>query len=235
MLFERAIAADPELARAHAGLAHALLQIALYGPASERPKLLAAALDTARHAVRLDDRDSHGLTMLGRVYCLLGRHEDSVAVLEQAVALNPSSAQARVALAFTFVWCDRADEAVAMLERAVELSPRDPQLWTFHHIRALAHFSLGEWSAAESFAREAIRQPTATYFPYALLVSVLGLTGRTEEVPEALRQLLEKRRDYSLDAAQTDFFPARNAEFAATFVEGLRRAGVAATSSSASP
>nr|WP_255616835.1 tetratricopeptide repeat protein [Aurantimonas sp. VKM B-3413] len=224
-LFEMAVAADPDLARAHAGLSHALLQAALYGSSEERPTLLAAALDAAERAAFLDDRDSHGLTMLGRVFCLLGRYADSIAVLEEAIALNPSHAQARFALAFTFVWCGRAEEAIALLDRAVELSPRDPQLWNFHHVRAMAHFALAEYDVAESFAREAIRQPTATYYPYALLVSLLGLTGRPELCPEAIGQLRRKRPAYSLRTA-ADFFLTFDAGLAETFLTGLRLAGV---------
>jgi len=225
-LFRRAIRIEPGLARAHAGLAYVYLQTAFYSRPEERPALIDAALASARSAVTLDDRDSHCHYVLGRILCLLRRMEESIAELEKTIALNPSYAQGYFGLAFTFVWCRREEEAIALLERAVELSPRDPHLWTFHHIRALAHFSLGELDGAEFFAREAIRQPNATYFAYTTLVATLGLAGRKDEAQAALRQLWEKEPAYSLAFARSDFFYCVNEDLLERFLEGLRLAGV---------
>lgn len=129
----------------------------------ERQALLQSALTLAKTAVHLDERDCLCHCVLGRVHCLLRNFDEAIAELEQTIALNPSFAQGYFALAFTFVWCGRETETIPLIERAAELSPRDPHLWTFHHVRSMAHLAREELDRAEVYSRKAIRQPNATY------------------------------------------------------------------------
>jgi class 3 adenylate cyclase/TolB-like protein/Flp pilus assembly protein TadD len=232
-LFREAIELDPGLARAHAALSYVKLQECFYADPPDRPALLSAAFRAAETAVRLDERDSVCHCVLGRALCLMRRPDEAIAALTKTIELNPSFAQGHFALAFTLVWCRREDEAIALLERAADLSPRDPHLWTFHHARSMAHFALGEMEQAELFSRRAIRQPNATYFPYTALVAILGLTGREEECPSAIGQLLAKKPGYSLSLARADFDYCVNEGLRESFLLGLRRAGIPDESASA--
>ena len=227
-LFRRAIALEPELARAHAGLAYVTLQKAFYGPPAERPALLQAALAEGRTAVALDERDCLCHCVLGRTHTLLRHYDEAIAALEHAIELNPSFAQGYFALGFAMIWAGREDEAIALIERAVELSPRDPHLWTFYQVRALAHFSLGELKSAAFFARKAIRQPNASYFPHALLVATLGAAGDIAAAREAVPDLMAKKPLYTRDYARKDFFYCSDESLVERYLEGLRRAGVPA-------
>ena len=227
-LFRRAIELEPELARAHAGLAYVTLQKAFYGPPAERPALLQAALAEGRTAVALDERDCLCHCVLGRTHTLLRHYDEAIAALEHAIELNPSFAQGYFALGFAMIWAGREDEAIALIERAVELSPRDPHLWTFYHVRALAHFSLGELKSAAFFARKAIRQPNASYFPHALLVATLGAAGDIAAAREAVPDLMAKKPLYTRDYARKDFFYCSDESLVERYLEGLRRAGVPA-------
>jgi TolB-like protein/Flp pilus assembly protein TadD len=223
-MFRRAIALDPGLARAHAGLAYVHVQMAFYGGPEERGARIAAALESGRLAVSLDERDSLGHCVLGRAYCLGQDYAAAIVQLEHTVALNPSFAQGYFALAFARVWDGAEEEAIALIERATELSPRDPHLWTFHMTRAYAHFALGELEPAEHFARLAAQHPNATDRAHAILVALLGLAGK--EAGASLRQLFARRPDYTLGIAQDDLFFCRRPDFIARYVDGLRRAGV---------
>lgn len=225
-LFRRAVEIEPGLARAHAALSYVQLQKVFYGPTKDRPAALQAALALARTSVSLDERDCLCHCVLGRVHCLLRNYDEAIAELEQTIELNPSFAQGYFALAFTLVWCGRAEETITLVERAVELSPRDPHLWTFYHIRSMAHFSLDEMKSAEAFSRKAVRQPNATYFPYAALVAILGFMNRTEEARAARRALLEKRPDYTLAVAQENFFYCADDRLRDRFMKGLRQGGI---------
>jgi TolB-like protein/DNA-binding winged helix-turn-helix (wHTH) protein len=227
-LFRRAIEIEPGLARAHAALSYVHLQMAFYGNPKDRPTLLQAALAEARTAVGLDERDCLCHCVLGRAQTLLRQPDDAIAALEHTIDLNPSFAQGYFALAFALVFGDRPDEAIALIERAVELSPRDPHLWTFYHVRGMAHFSLGELKSAVFFARKATRQANATYFPYATVVATLGLLDEVEAAPEALAQLKLKKPSYTQSAAKDDFFFCSNRSLIDRYLEGLRRAGVPA-------
>jgi TolB-like protein len=230
-MFRRAIELEPGLARAHAGLSYVYLQSIWYRDPGGRAGLLEKAMELARTAVALDERDALCRCVLGRAQCMTQHYEDAIAELEATVELNPSFAQGYFALAFTLVWCGREDEAIALLEQAVELSPRDPHLWTFYNARAFAHFSLGELKSAAFFARKGTRTPNATYWPFATLTASLGLLappGEREEAEAAAAELMQRKPGYSCSFAREDLFFCGNQDFIDRYAEGLRRAGVPA-------
>jgi TolB-like protein/DNA-binding winged helix-turn-helix (wHTH) protein len=224
--FRRAIELEPGLARAHGGLSLVHLQAAFHGNPKDRPRLLQAGLAEAKAAVALDERDAFCHCVLGRAHSLLCNYAEAVDELELTIELNPSFAQGYFALGFALTWCGREDEAISLFERAAELSPRDPHLWAFYHIRALAHLSLDELKSAEFSARKSIMQPNAPYWPYATLVATLGLMDRAADAAPFMRELLERNPSYDQAYARDDFFFCRNEAFIDRYVVGLRRAGV---------
>ena len=228
-MFRRAIDLDPGFARAHGALAYVTLQSLVRRDPDERPALLEDALRCGRAAVALDDQDCMNLCVVGRVLCFRHEYDDAIAYLEQAIRVNPSFAQAYFALAFTLTVSGRAGDAISYLDRAIELSPRDPHLASFHAIRAVAHLSLGELDIAEIFARKATRIPNANHWPFAILVSLLGLMDRAEETPRAVDSLLERYPGYTVATARSDFFFCGDYDLVERYLEGLRRAGVPET------
>ncbi|MGG5890509.1 winged helix-turn-helix domain-containing tetratricopeptide repeat protein [Falsiroseomonas sp. HC035] len=226
-MFRHAIEIDPGFARAHGALAYVHLQSAVLGPPEARPALLDEAMREARVAVTLDDQDCMNLCVLGRAHAFRRDYREAVALLEQAIALNPSFAQAWFALGFTLVFCGRHEEASACLERATDLSPRDPHLSSFHAMRALAHLALGDLDAAVDLARQGRRVPNAKHWPYAILAAALGLKRDQAAAQEALAELLEKQPGYSIAMARSDFFFCADGSLVELFVQGLREAGVA--------
>ncbi|WP_160937175.1 winged helix-turn-helix domain-containing tetratricopeptide repeat protein [Teichococcus coralli] len=226
-MFRQAIALDPGFARAHGGLGYVLLQKAAFGAPAARPALLDAALRCGRAAVALDDQDCMNLCVLGRVHCFRHDYDEATALLEQAIAINPSFAQAYFALGFTLNFCGCAREAIGYLERATALSPRDPHLSSFHAIHGLAHFALGELEEAAAYARKGARVANAKHWPSLILTAALGLLGRMEEAGRALRDLLERAPGYTLAAARSDFFFCADKALVDRCIEGLRRAGLA--------
>ncbi len=234
-MFRRAIDLDPGFARAHGALAYATLQSLVHREPEQRPFMLEEALRFGRTAVALDDQDSMNLCVVGRVLSFRHEYDDAIAYLEQAIRINPSFAQAYFGLGFTLIVSGRPREAIPYLERAVELSPRDPHLASFHGIRAIAHLSLGEWDIAESLARKAMRVPNVNHWPFAILISVLGLTGRAEDAAPAIDAVLERYPGYSIAAARTDFFFCGDQDLEERFVDGLRRVGIPETADAHAP
>ena len=227
-MFARAVEVEPGLARALAGLSYVHLQKAFYSAPEARPDLLRTALDEARTSVALDERDCLCHCVLGRALTLHRQYDEAIATLDHALELNPSFAQGYFALAFAMVWARRPDDALALIERATELSPRDPHLWTFHQVQGLAHFSLHDCESAALFARKAIRQPNATYFPHALLTTALGLGDEPEAAQAAASELLTRKPSYTLAYAEADLFYCSEDDFVRRYVEGLRRGGIPA-------
>ena len=105
-LYRRAIEIDPGFARAHGALGYVNVQRALYDGPGHRQAHLDAALQQARTAVALDDRDSFCRCVLGRALSLVHRNDEASAELELAIELNPSFAQAFFAQGFNLLWAE---------------------------------------------------------------------------------------------------------------------------------
>jgi TolB-like protein/Flp pilus assembly protein TadD len=224
--FDRALMIDEGNARAYAGLAYVAIQMAFYGSLQNRAEALETALDCSRQAVHLDQWDAFGRFALGRTYSLLQRFDDARAELERAIRMNASFAQAYFALGFALTNSGQAKNAIPLFEKAVLLSPRDPHLWTFHHLRAMAHFRLNEMQSAEYFLREAVRVPNATYWPFATLCALLGKLGKRQEAAAIADRLQRMKPGYSTSFARQDFFFAPEDDFLETYIAGLAAAGI---------
>ena len=114
-LYERALAADPDYAEAHAGLANALVQRVLRYPASEDvPPIDPVDLEGALETGRFDTAEA-------RLH--LGR---ALGLAERAVRLEPDNATSHKALGFVRSALGRSDAAIGSYERALAL---DPDAW----------------------------------------------------------------------------------------------------------
>lgn len=226
--FFKALELDNALARAHAGLAYAAIQLAFYGPPSRRDEELQQAVTESQRAVALEPEDAFNRFALGRSLCLLCRYQEAQKELEQAIEANRSFAQAYFALAFCFTVWDKPAAALPLYERAVRLSPQDPHLWTFHHMRSVALFRLDRLEEAEDFVRAALRQQSATYWPLATLCAVLAERGRIEEARAVADRLRQIKPGYNLAYARQDFFFMRAPEFVDRYIGDLARAGIVA-------
>ena len=224
--FNKAIDIDADFAGGHAGLAYASVQLAFYGEPSRRNSELQSALAASQKAVALDPSDAFNRYTLGRTLCLMLKYSEAQTELEAAIEANQSFAQAYFALAFCLTVRDKPAEAIPLFEKAVRLSPHDPHIWTFHHMRGMAHFRLGQMGEAEIFLRAAVRQQTATYWPFATLAALLGDLARREEAQAIADRLLQMKPEYTLDFARQDFFFMTADEFVDRYLHGLEVAGV---------
>lgn len=229
-LFERAIELDPMLAQAYARLAYVHIQLGFYGPWEERPRRLETAIALAGRAVALDDREPAGRVSLGRALALKGDARRGIDELRAAVALDPSFAQAHFALAQALCYVHETGEALDEINEALRLSPRDPHLWTFLNIRAVAHYIAGNLAEAEADQRAALRQPNVTFWPAMILVAVLGRAGKTDEAGEAIAELERLRPGMTVGLALRELYfgptSFQHPDFHDSFAADLRAAGL---------
>lgn len=224
--FLKALDLDPNLARAHAGLAYVSIQLAFYGPPRSRNDELGHALSRSQKAVALEPDDAFNRFALGRSLCLLCRFAEAERELLQAVDANRSFAQAYFALAFCYTAWDKPAAALPLYETASRLSPQDPHAWTFHHMRGLALFRLDRLGEAEDFLRAAVRQPHHTYWPLATLCALLADLDRIDEAHAIGDRLRQVKPDYTLAFARQDFFYLRAPDFVDRYLKGLAAAGI---------
>ncbi len=228
-LFQRAAEQDPNFAQPVAALAYTLYLQIIQSYVDCPRETLKQASQFAGKALALDDKEAMAHAALGRIQTLRGDYDAAIEELRTAIDLNPSLALTHLGLALALLQTGHSEEAISECDKAIRLSPRDPLIWAFFNARGGAQLSLGNYEAALQDARRAIRHPAASFYPHALLASVLAHLGRREEAKIALGQLLAIKPDFHPDALLAAISPvnpeALRSHFRALF-DGLRKAGL---------
>ncbi|MDQ8165936.1 MAG: tetratricopeptide repeat protein, partial [Gemmatimonadota bacterium] len=123
-LFGEAIAADPNYAPAHAGLADAYAVLGTYG-AREPRKVMPLAMESAERARALDSTLAEPHATLGLIEAVFAHNwEKSEAAFARALTLDPTYVTAHQWRAITLlIPTGRAADALASMERARAIDP----------------------------------------------------------------------------------------------------------------
>jgi adenylate cyclase len=223
--FKKAIERDPDYAAAHAMVAWTwMARQAIYGKPLEADAR-AEAIRHARLAARLADEDPYVLATAGHVLTYLGHeYERGVAMVEQAVALNPNLAIAWYSRGFVYLMCDEAERAIESFDRMIRLSPLDPlriSAWngSSHAFFRLSRHEEGCAAAMKSIQFDANAHSLATFAINA------ARAGRKEEASKAIGRLLKLQPGFCI-AHVSEAFPVRWPERQAEIAAALRDAGL---------
>lgn len=159
-LFTRAIAMEPEFARAYAGLSFTHFQNAFLRYVDDADSA-GLAYRYASESLERDPLDPFGHFTMGRAYWLRDDLEGSLSWLEQANLLNPNYAQARYSTGWAEALLGRGEASHRSLDAALALSPIDPLLYGMLGARALSHLTRNEATAAAHWAERAAQSPGA--------------------------------------------------------------------------
>lgn len=222
--FERAVAADPRFARAHAGLSFTSFLEAFLRLGADPP---AAALAARRHAERsleLDALDPFANFTMGRSFWLTDEPDVAADWLARSTALNPNYAQGFYASAFTDMLSGKASATFAALETSLHLSPLDPLLYGIHGVRAQMLIQKEEHEAAADWADRAATTPGAHYLIAMIALSANALAGRHEQASR-WRQKVRQLKPGATAADYFAAFPTRDTASRARIATELRRHG----------
>ena len=149
--FEKAAELDPNYAGAWAALSAAY---DLKGGFLSIPELSHKAVEFAQKAIKLNPRLSHAHQFLGGAYNTLGRYDEAIESINEAVRLEPDNAGARGSLARAY-WIGKGmiEEAIVELERAVSINP---QAGYSYLQLVFLHTLVGNYTRAEAAAKHAI-------------------------------------------------------------------------------
>lgn len=138
VLFEKALALDPEFASAYSGLAAVLNSqwFVLPGKPPEE-KTMERAFTYARRAVELDPLDSRNHVNLGWSHLLAHRFECAELYFTNAVNLNPANPNVAIAAALAYAFCGNYLQAKVLCVRAFDLNPGPPE-WYFAYKATIA-------------------------------------------------------------------------------------------------
>ncbi len=221
--FRQAIEIDPNFAASHAGLAYAHHLAAIEAFTDDPAKSLDAAVQAARRAVVLDDKDAMGFGVLARILTMRHEHDAALTASQMGNDLNPNIAQVRFGRAFALIFSDRMEEGIDELDEMIRLSPRDRNMWSFMVVRTFALSALGRLEEVVDWARRAAEQPNSVLWPNIMLASALGRLGRRQEARQALDRFHQENPDLDLDHV-CQRLPFRNPAHVQTLVEGIRLA-----------
>ena len=225
-LLRRAHELDPGFATAYAHEADSRYINVIMGWAEDPDQTLAAGMTAAKKALALDDKDAVAYFAAGRVHMMLGEHDASIGALETSLTLNPNFAQAYHGLGFALTLAGRIEDALDSLAKAERLSPRDPLLWAFTVVHALACILSHDYETAVHWARRAMQIPRATgYWPHAVLAAPLAQLGRIEQARAAVKAALEQKPDLSLSYLKKTL-PTKHPGGLDPYLDGLRKAGL---------
>lgn len=133
--------------------------------------------------------------MLMEAECLeaLGRYQEALEVLEQALAERPRNPELWRRRGANLLWSGQTGPAVAAFQRSLELQPE--QLST----RGLLGFAArldGQWELAEASLRQAVaqeREPSPYRLQWGLVLQHLGRETEAREALELARELPSTR------------------------------------------
>jgi TolB-like protein len=221
---KRAIAIEPDYARAHALLAWAYITAAHMGRVPHVDSV-GLALETARRSVERDGEDPWGRLALGFVHMLSRRSRAAIDELEEALWLNPNFAFGHMVLGSAHGFLGAGDEGLRHLARGLKLSPRDPHQSFYQSACAHCHFVAGRYEESIVFNRRAVQLRPRMTSAWRTLAAAAGNAGDTETAAAALVEAKRLHPELSADWVERHH-PLVRPEDRATYLAGLRKAGL---------
>jgi adenylate cyclase len=220
-LSERAVALDPQYARAYVELAWSHFQDAMHGYSESSEISTKMAYDSAKAAIEIDESFAEGHWALADILgYLMGQPEKAVGAYKQALALNPNHADILADWGGWYLpYLGRAEEGIAVVKKAMRLSPfhADWMKWALTN----AYFTAGRYEEAISAFQSVEYSPVG---PRLVLVASYAHAGKLEEARAEAGKILEMQPDFSIRAMSLkDRWTQAEVEH---IRDGLRKAGL---------
>jgi adenylate cyclase len=222
-LFEQALAEDPAFVEACTALAMCH-SADIYASRSEDVEVsIAAMVALADQALAIDPRHFRIYVVRCMVDFWRGEMGKAVDAGRQAVALNPSSAEAYEGLSAALCHLGIAKEAEEAARACLRLTPVDPRLHRFHFLLAQALLGQHRFGEAHHELMKALGARPHDIVLLGYRTVLLGHLGRTQEARACLEEYLAKRGLKTADDYRKLY--VRNSALTELNLDGLRKAG----------
>ncbi len=211
-LFEKAVALEPDFARAHAGLSSTHFQNAFLKYSNDLPADRRLARTHAERAMELDPLDPFSNFVMGRVHWIENDIAGGIGWLDRSVSLSPNYAQGVYARGWAKTVAGDGRAGAGNIDLALKLSPLDPFRYAMFGVRAFTFILEGDYAAGAYWADEAARSPGAHVLIAAIAVAAWEMAGDHEKAA----RWAENVRTRKPDLTQKDFFEAFPFEHAPT-------------------
>ncbi len=218
--YEQALKLDPNLARAQAGLAFALSNLAGYPGATDRDAYLDRAERLADQA--LSTRPDDALFLYAKAVVLAAKKQTEAAILEGEAAIksNPNYAPAYGRLGGWKGLAGHAEQGFAYIETAKRLSPHDPVMWLWDYTLCGLHDQLAQWDEAVAPCQRALATNPKNFFARFDLAAAYGWLGRDAEAKAEVAEILKQVPDATVKKALSQ---VHNFSDNPVFLEGMTR------------
>ncbi len=225
-LFNSAIELDPDFATAYGRAAFCHVHAKANGWISVTANEIAEVKRLAQRAVELGKDDAIALAASGWALAyVVGDLEVGAALIDRALVLNSNSAEAWYCGGWAKNFLGEPEPAIERFARAMRLSPLDPFAVGMRGGTAYAHFLLGRYDEAASWAAMAL-QDNPDYQPGLRIAAASNaMAGRPEQARKAMARLRQLYPALRVSALKDLVGPWR-AEDLSRYEEGLRQAGL---------
>jgi TolB-like protein/class 3 adenylate cyclase len=218
-LMEQAIARDPRYGPALAWAALCCYALLLDGPSEDPAADRLRGVDFARRALEVAGDDPGVLASAAQALAYFGEDIGAmIALVDRALALNPSFARGWLISGVLRNWAGRPDIAIEHVETALRLSPR-ARVGASLHVMGAAHFLSRRFDEAVPKLLLAIQEDPSHPSPYRYLAACYANMGRLDEA----RAIVSRLRAITPMVVPSDV-PFRNPEHREMFLSGLRLA-----------
>jgi adenylate cyclase len=226
-LFNRAIELDPDFALAYSHASHCYAHAKTNGCFSDTANEIAEASRLAQRALELDEDDAGVLCGSGWALAFVGRDLGvGTGLLDHALTLNSNLAEAWRCSGWMRIWLGDPNLAIEHFARAMRLSPLGRWLVDIQSGIAHAHFFLGRYDDAASWAAMALQRNPDFQAGVRISAASNAIVGRPEEAHKTVVRL--QRLNPVLRVSNLNYVlgPYRRAEDLARYEEGLRKVGL---------
>ena len=226
-LFNRAIELDPEFASAYGRAAYCYVYAKANGYFANTPDEIAKMTRFAQRAVELGKDDAIALATSG--YALMYVACDlweGATLIDRALALNSNLAEAWSNGGWAKNWLGEPELAIERFARAMRLSPVDPTAGRMRSGTAYAHFLLGHYDDAASWAAIALQDNPELQPALRQAAASHAMAGRADQAQKAMARLRQLNPTLRISNLKDVLGPYQHAEDFARYADGLRRAGL---------
>jgi TolB-like protein/class 3 adenylate cyclase len=226
-LFNSAIELDPDFASAYGRAASCYVIAKINGWFSGAANEIAEVRRLAQRAVELGKDDAIALAAGGYALAFIVRDlEVGAALIDRALVLNSNLAEAWFQGGWVKIWLGEPQPALERFARAMRLSPLDPRMVFVRGGTAFAHFHLGRYDEAASWAAMALQDNPDFQPGLRAAAASNAMAGRPEQAQKAVSRLRQLNPALRVSTLKNVVGPYRRAEDLSRLEEGLRRAGL---------
>jgi adenylate cyclase len=226
-LLQKAVELDPEFALAYATQASCYVARRSMAWDVDRAHDTVEAERVSRLALSLDRSDARVLVFAGHALrFVVGRAEEGLALLDQAVRLDPNFATGWGWRGAAKNGLGQAELAIKDLERALRLSPLDSLIFLPQGQMAISHFLCDRYDEACSWAETSLQSRPNHLTALRVLMAAHAMAGRIDAARQAVAIYLQfdpAARISNIKDRLASLF--QRDEVVAKFERGLRLAG----------